>query len=75
MDADQFRGAYKLRPFRPITIQTSPGEAYTVKHPEAIWQSPLGGTVIVATGGESFAMLATEHITAFQFGDVRAGEA
>ncbi len=75
MDAEQFRSAIKLRPFRPITIQTSSGDAYTVKHPEAIWQSPQGGTVIVATGGESFAMLSIEHISAFQFSDTRATEA
>ncbi len=74
MDAEQFRSAHKLRPFRPITIQTASGEAYTVKHPEAMWQSPQGGTVIVATGGESFAMLATEHITASQFGEAKAGD-
>ena len=75
MDAEQFRSAHKLRPFRPITIQTTSGEAYLVKHPKAIWQSPQGGTVIVSTGGESFAMLATEHITAFHFSETRASEA
>ena len=74
MDAEQFRSAHKLRPFRPITIHTTSGEAYTVSHPEAMWQSPQGGTVIVATGGESFAMLATEHIAAFHFSEAQGTE-
>ncbi len=74
MDAERFRSAHKLRPFRPITIKTSSGEDYLVKHPEAMWQSPQGGTVIVATGGESFAMLATDHITAFVFSESQGSE-
>ena len=69
MDHEQFRSAYNLRPFRPITIQTASGESFQVTHPEAIWQSPQGGTVIVSTGSETFAMFATEQITAFVFGD------
>jgi hypothetical protein len=74
MDAEQFRSAHKLRPFRPITIKTSSGEDYQVNHPEAMWQSPQGGTVIFATGGESFAMLATELVTAFVFSEAQSSE-
>ena len=74
MNAEQFRSAHKLRPFRPITIHTASGEAYTVTHPEAMWQSPQGGTVIVATGGESLTMLATEHITEFHFNEAQTSD-
>ncbi len=74
MKPERFRSALKLRPFRPILIRTAAGDSYPVNHPEAIWQSePEGSTVIVGTGGDTFAMLATEHITAFQYLDTKTG--
>jgi hypothetical protein len=75
MDAEQFRSAHKVRPFRPITIKTTSGDAYVVKHPEAMWQSPGGKTVIVSTGGEGFAMLAPDRISAFHFSETQSTEA
>ena len=51
MQPDQFRSALRKKPFKPFVIHTSSGEMYTVAHPEVVWQSPAGGTVIVRHPG------------------------
>jgi hypothetical protein len=68
MNAEQFQNAHRLRPFKPFTIHTSAGESYRVTHPEAIWQSPGGQTVIVGTGGESVVMMDLAHIAELVYG-------
>jgi hypothetical protein len=72
MIADQFRNAHKLRPFKPFSIRAASGESYHVGHPEALWQSPGGQTVIVGMGGEAVAMIDISHITEFVFGRKKA---
>ena len=65
MSAEQFRSAMRLKPFKPFAVHTASGESYAVAHPEAVWQSPDGATVIVATGpGGACAMLGVDHVTA-----------
>jgi hypothetical protein len=64
MTAEQFRGALKVKPFKAFAIHTASGESYAVAHPEAVWQSPDGATVIVATGPNgACALMGVEHIT------------
>ena len=64
MTVEQFRGALKVKPFKPFAIHTASGESYAVAHPEAVWQSPDGVTVIVATGpGGACALMGVEHLT------------
>lgn len=75
MIPDQFRSAMKVRPFRPITVHTTSGSSHLVTHPEAMWISPQGGTVIISTGGESFVMVAMEHISEFHFSEASTAEA
>jgi hypothetical protein len=57
MEVDQFRSALKVKPFRPFVINTASGENYTVAHPEAVWQSPSGKTVLVHVKGEEVALM------------------
>jgi hypothetical protein len=57
MEVDQFRSALKVKPFRPFVINTTNGEKYTVTHPEAVWQSPGGKTVLVHIKGEEVALM------------------
>ncbi len=47
-------------------IHTASGEVVT--HPETVWQSPGGHTVIVGIQGEEVAMIDIDHITEFVFG-------
>jgi hypothetical protein len=64
MTAEQFRGALEMKPFKAFSIHTASGESYAVAHPEAVWQSPDGATVIVATGpGGACALMGVEHVT------------
>ncbi|HEY2159404.1 MAG TPA: hypothetical protein VGH33_27510 [Isosphaeraceae bacterium] len=70
MTVQQFRTARDSRPFKPFKIRTASGEAYHVTHPENVWQSPGGETVIVAikdNDGESVVMLDVQHITEFVY--------
>ena len=57
MEIDQFRGTLRTMPFKPFVIHTSSGEKYGVSHPEAVWQSPGGKTVIVSVKGEEVALI------------------
>jgi hypothetical protein len=70
MTIEQFRTARNSKPFKPFKIRTASGEAYPVTHPENVWQSPGGETVIVAikeAEGESVVMLDVRHITEFVY--------
>jgi hypothetical protein len=70
MTVQQFRTARDSKPFKPFKIRTASGEAYPVTHPENVWQSPGGATVIVAlkdSDGESVVMLDVQHITEFVY--------
>ena len=51
MNVEQFRNVQRLRPFKPFVIHTSSGESYAVTHPETVWQSPGGHTIIVGIKG------------------------
>ncbi len=67
MNVEQVRNAHLLRPFKPFTIHTASGERYRVSHPEILWQSPGGHTVIVGIKGEEVAMIDIDQITEFVF--------
>jgi len=67
VNVEQFRNAHRLRPFKPFVIHTASGESYPVTHPETVWQSPGGHTVIVGIKGEEVAMIDIEQITEFVF--------
>jgi hypothetical protein len=48
MTEEQFRAVFRKRPFHTLVIHTASREAYTVSHPESIWQDPKGSTVILS---------------------------
>lgn len=73
MTPEQFRSALKIKPFKPFAVHTASGESYAVSHPEAVWQSPDGATVIVATGpGGACALMGVEHVTEVTFAAKKA---
>jgi hypothetical protein len=67
MTVDQFRSVMRKRPFIPIVIHTTSGEAYPVNHPESLWQSPGGNTVIIGLGGEEVNMIDVSLISEVAF--------
>jgi hypothetical protein len=64
---DQFRSVLKKRPFVPFVIHMASGEEYEVTHPEGIWQSMEGSSVIVQMRGAEVGFLATDQITDVTF--------
>jgi hypothetical protein len=48
-------------------IRIASGESYPVTHPETVWQSPGGHTIIVGIKGEEVAMIDMALITEFVF--------
>jgi len=68
MDSNALKRTIKLRPFKPFSIHTASGESYRVRHPETILMSVGGNTIVLVTGGETFAMLDLEGITEITFG-------
>lgn len=73
MEIDQFRSALKVKPFRPFVINTASGEKYNVAHPEAVWQSPSGKTVLVHIKGEEVALMDIALISDIVLTTGRAG--
>jgi hypothetical protein len=67
MTSNQFKSVVKKRPFVPLTIHTTSGEAYPVNHPESIWQSPGGNTVIIGIKGEEVIMIDVSLISEVAF--------
>ena len=67
MTTDQFRSVVKKWPFIPIVIHTTSGEAYTVNHPESLWQSRGGQTVIINIKGEEVIMIDVSLISEVAF--------
>jgi hypothetical protein len=48
MTIEQLRKAHSARPFKPFTMRTADGREYSVPHPEFLYITPPGRTVVVA---------------------------
>jgi hypothetical protein len=57
MTIEQLRTAHKAAPFRPFTIRMADGRVFPIKHPDFMWMSPAGRTVIVGREDDSFSIL------------------
>ena len=66
MTTGQFRSVVKQR-LHPIVIRTTSGEAYPVNHPESLWQSRGGQTVIINVKGEEVIMIDVSLISEVAF--------
>ncbi len=47
MTVEQIRKAHQSRPFKPFTLRTGGGREYHVPHPEFLFITPPGRTIIV----------------------------
>ena len=47
MTIELIRKAYQTRPFKPFTLRTGGGREYHVPHPEFMFITPPGRTIIV----------------------------
>ncbi|MGA3067471.1 MAG: hypothetical protein ABSF29_11565 [Tepidisphaeraceae bacterium] len=68
MTVEQLKKAMQSRPFRPFVMYTADGAEFPVPHPELLWHTPAGRTVIVSSGGDNFSILDLLLVTELKFG-------
>ena len=57
MTTDQLDAVHKAQPFQPFTLHVADGSKHDVTHPELMWRTPGGRTIIVSGGGEQMAII------------------
>lgn len=57
MTTEQLDAVAKAQPFRPFTVHLADGTKHHVLHPEMIWRTPGGRTIVIALGGEKTAIV------------------
>lgn len=66
MTIEQLKAAHEAKPFRPFTLHLADGSSHPVTHPELLWRTRGGRTVIVSGGGEDvsiFDLLLVKNIS------------
>jgi hypothetical protein len=57
MTVEQIDAVRQAQPFRSFTLHLADGTKHPVSHPEMIWRTPGGRTIVVALGGEKTAII------------------
>ena len=57
MTIEQLDAVYKAQPFKPFTLHLADGSEHHVAHPELMWHTPTGRTVVLSLGGERMAII------------------
>jgi len=57
MTIEQLKAAHEAKPFRAFTLHIADGSSHHVHHPELLWRTPGGRTVIVSSGGEDVSII------------------
>ena len=57
MTTDQIDAVQRAQPFQPFTLHVADGSKHDVTHPELMWRTPGGRTIIVSGGGEQMAII------------------
>ncbi len=57
MTIQQLRAAHRAIPFRPFTVHMAYGRSFPVPHPDFLFMSPTGRTVIICQEDEEFSIL------------------
>jgi hypothetical protein len=53
----QLRAAHRAAPFRPFTVHMADSRSFHVPHPDFLFMSPTGRTVIICQEDEEFSIL------------------
>ena len=69
MTIEQIRKAHQARPFRPFKLRTADGREYAVPHPEFLYMTPSGRTVIVADTDETVELIDLLLVASLHFDD------
>jgi hypothetical protein len=57
MTTEQLRSVHRATPFRPFTIHLADGKSHLIPHPDFLFITPAGRTVIVAHEDDSFSVV------------------
>lgn len=57
MNVQQLRTAHRAAPFRPFTIRMADGRSFHVPHPDFLFMTPSGRTLIVCQDNDEFSIL------------------
>jgi hypothetical protein len=57
MTGEQLKAVHEARPFKPFSICLADGTSVEVRHPEMLFRTQGGRTIIVNTSGENLEIL------------------
>jgi hypothetical protein len=69
MTIEQLDAVQKAQSFKPYTIHLADGTSHDVRHPEFLWRTPGGRTVVIAKGDEEMAILDLLLVTKITIGN------
>lgn len=69
MTIEQLDAVYKAQPFKPFTIHLADGDKHQVTHPELMWHTPKGRTIVISLGGERMAIIDLLLVTKTTYGN------
>lgn len=69
MTIEQLDAVYKAQPFKPFTLHLADGSKHQVTHPELMWHTPQGRTVVISLGGERMAIIDLLLVTKITHGN------
>jgi hypothetical protein len=69
MTIEQLDAVYKAQPFKPFTLHLADGTEHQVAHPELMWHTPSGRTVVLSLGGERMAIIDLLLVTKITHGN------
>ncbi len=75
MTVQQLRAAHRAPPFRPFTVHMADGRSFHVPHPDFLFMSPTGRTVIICQEDEEFSILDLLLMTEIQMTQTTASKA
>ncbi len=75
MTIQQLRAAHHAAPFRPFTVHMADGRSFHVPHPDFLFMSPSGRTVIICEENEEFSILDLLLMTEIQMSPANSSRA
>ncbi len=75
MTIQQLRATHKAAPFRPFYVHMADGRQFSVPHPDYLFMSPSGRTVIICEEGDDFSILDLLLMTEIEMAPTNASKA
>ena len=72
MTIEQIRKAHQARPFKPFTLRTGGGREYHVPHPEFLFITPPGRTIIVVDEDGAAELIDLMLVESLHFNNIRS---